>query len=133
MIITLLRNKTGLIHGDEPKRITCSTGGTLVIGKTEVKIIPGNDEIMPLLYHGATGIYDATYTDIFGAVYNLGKVEVRRGRICSPSPTALELLELKCRADLAECEVSHLKEEIEELKGIFDTNSLNFLIKGETE
>lgn len=133
MIITLLRNKTGVIHGDDAKRITCSNGGILTVGKTEVRILPENNEIMPLLYHGATGIYDAAFTDSLGTVYDLGKVEVRRGRIISPSPTALELLELKCRADLAECEVSKLRDEIEELKGIFDTNALNFLIKGDKE
>lgn len=84
---------------------------------------------MPLLFYGGTGDYDATFTDAFGRVYNLEKVAVRGGRITPPPPTAVEIMELRCRADAAEDECEALRERIRELENIFDTNSLNFLIK----
>ena len=112
----------GLIHGADSKRIGCDKAGTLKIGTAEIKISPGEDAIMPLLFNGCSGNYDATFTTSGGMVYNFEKVAVRDGRILPPSPTTLELMELRCRADAAE-------EKIEELSNIFDTNSLNFLIK----
>ena len=112
----------GLIHGPDPKRIGCDRAGTLKIGTTEINISPGEDAIMPLLFNGCTGDYEATFTSSGGVVYNLEKVAVRDGRIKPPSPTTVELMELRLRQDKSE-------EEIEELKNIFDTNSLNFLIK----
>lgn len=129
MKITLLMNMRGLIHGNDPRRIGCDTEGTLRIGTTEVSILPGDDSIMPTLFHGATGDYNATFTDKYGRVYTLEKVAVRGGRIAPPPPTTVELMELQYRADKAEKERDDLREEIEELRNIFDTNSLNFLIK----
>lgn len=129
MKLTLLMNKTGLIHGNDPRRIGCDTEGILKIGTTEVSIMPGDDSIMPTLFHGATGDYDATFTDKHGKVFALEKVEVRGGRIAPPPHQKLELLSLRCRADRAERECKLIREQIEELRNIFDTNSLNFLIK----
>jgi hypothetical protein len=129
MKITTFNNMKGLIHGNDPKRIGCAKGGVLKIGVTEVSISPGSDTIMPLLINGSSGDYNATFTDNEGRVYSLEKVEIRGGRIAPPSPTAMELMELRCRADAAEQECETLREEIRELKNIFDTNSLNFLIK----
>lgn len=129
MKITTFNNKKGLIHGSDPKRIGCDKDGVLKIGATEVSISSKADSILPLLINGGTGDYDATFTDICGMVYHLEKVEVRGGRISPPSPTAVELMELRCRADVAEQECERLREEIRDLKNIFDTNSLNFLIK----
>lgn len=122
MKLTLFKNMKGLIHGNDPKRIRCDVRGVLKIGKTEVSIIPTEDSIMPMLFQGCTGDYDATFTTSDGKVYNLEKVAVRGGWIQPPPPTTVELMELRCRTDAAE-------ERIEELEGIFDTNSLNFLIK----
>ena len=122
MKITTFRNMKGLIHGGDPKRIGCDVAGTLKIGKVEVNITPGEDSIMPLLFQGCTGDYDATFTTAAGRVYKLDKVAVRDGWIKPPSPTTVELMELRCRTDAAE-------EKLEELSNIFDTNSLNFLIK----
>lgn len=129
MKITTFKNMKGLIHGSDPKRIGCDKEGVLKIGNTEVTIFPGADSIMPLLFHGATGDYEATFTDSHGKVYHLGKVAVRGGRIAPPPPTAVEIMELRCRADAAEDECEALREKIRELENIFDTNSLNFLIK----
>jgi hypothetical protein len=112
----------GLIHGSDPKRICCDKAGTLKIGKTEVSISPEEKSIMPMLFHGCTGDYDATFTTPTGVVYNLEKVAVRGGWIQPPPPTTVKIMELRCRMDAAE-------EKIEELSNIFDTNSLNFLIK----
>ena len=122
MKLTLFNNMKGLIHGNDPKRIGCDKAGTLKIGKTEVSISPGENSIMPMLFQGCTGDYAATFTTPTGVVYNLEKVAVRGGWIQSPAPTTVELMELRCRTDAAE-------EKIEELSNLFDTNSLNFLIK----
>lgn len=129
MKIQTFNNKKGIIHGSDPKRIGCEKSGTLKIGNTEIKITYGEDAIMPSLFYGATGDYDATFTDEQGTVYTLEKVEVRGGRIQPPSPTAVEIMELHCRADEAEAERDALRERVYELEHIFDTNSLNFLIK----
>ena len=56
-----------------------------------------------------------------GEDYTLEKVSVRGGWIQPPDPTTVELMELRCRADRAE-------ERLSELEGLFDTNSLNFII-----
>lgn len=129
MKLTTFRNMKGLIHGGDPKRIGCDKAGILKIGATEVSITPEEDAIMPMLFHGATGDYNATFTDKEGRVYNLEKVAVRGGRIALPSPTEVEIMELRCRADAAEEECEALRDKIRELENIFDTNSLNFLIK----
>lgn len=122
MKITVFKNMKGLIHGGDPKRIRSDVAGTLKIGKVEVNIIPTEDSIMPMLFNGCSGDYEATFTTRAGVVYNLDKVAVRDGWIKAPPPTTVELMELRCRADAAE-------EKLEELSNIFDTNSLNFLIK----
>ena len=129
MTITTFKNMKGLIHGSDPKRIGCSRDGVLKIGATEISISSKEDAILPLLINGGTGDYDATFTDICGMVYNLEKASVRGGRISPPSPVDVELMELRCRADEAEKTLDEMREEIRELKSIFDTNSLNFLIK----
>jgi hypothetical protein len=122
MKITTFRNMKGLIHGGDPKRIGCDKAGVLKIGKVEINISPGEDSIMPMLFNGCSGDYEATFTTSSGVVYRLEKVAERGGCIAPPPPTTVELMELRCRADAAE-------EKIEELSNIFDTNSLNFLIK----
>jgi hypothetical protein len=129
MKITTFNNMKGLIHGGDPKRIGCEQSGVLRIGTTEVIISTGADSIMPLLFHGGTGDYDATFTTTDGLVYNLEKVEVRNGRIAPPPPTAVEMMELRLRADNAERKYSALLDEVHRLANIFDTDSLNFLIK----
>ena len=122
MKITLFKNMKGLIHGGDSKRISCDVRGTLTIGKTEVNIIPTENAIMPMLFNGVSGNYEATYTTHQGEVFNLEPVSVRNGWIRPPSPERVELMELRYRLDAAE-------EKIEELSHIFDTNSLNFIIK----
>ena len=122
MKITLFKNMKGLIHGGDPKRIGCDKAGTLKIGKVEVNISPGEDSIMPMLFNGCSGEYEATFTTSSGVAYKLEKVTVRGGWIAPPPPTTVELMELRCRVDAVE-------EKTEELSNIFDTDSLNFLIK----
>lgn len=131
MKITTFKNKKGLIHGRDPKRIACKMSGVLKIGTTTIDVVANEDCIFPILFYGSTGDYDATFTTTDGTVYSLGKVMVRGGRVAPPSQTAVELMELRCRADMAETERDELRAEIEKLKNIFDTNSLNFLIKGD--
>ena len=129
MKIQTFKNMKGIIHGNDPKRIGCDKSGTLKIGNAEIKISGVEDEIMPLLFHGITGDYNATFTDNEGKEYTLDKVAVRGGRIVPPSPTDVEIMELHCRADEAEAERDTLREKVNELEHIFDTDSLNFLIK----
>jgi len=127
MKITLFKNGKGLIHGSNAKRVSSDTGGTLKIGANEMDVKPG-ENIMPLLSHGATADYNAMFTDCEGKAYNLGTVAVRSGRISPPSATAVEIMELRCKTEILEAENESLHNEIEELRNIFDTNSLNFLI-----
>jgi len=129
MKITTFNNGKGLIHGNDNKRIGCDRDGVLRIGQTEISVSSKGDSILPLFINGGTGDYDATFTDICGRVYHLEKVAIRGGRIAPPSQVAMELMELHCRADSAEQECERLRDEIQNLKKLFDTNSLNFLIK----
>ena len=127
MIIQLFMNKKGLIYGDDPKRITCNKDGILTVGNTEIDVKADNECIMPLLFYGASGKHDATFKTK-DEVYSLEGVIVRNGRIIPPPAQTVEIMALHFRADEAEKERDLLKKEVEELKGIFDTNSLNFLI-----
>ena len=129
MRIQTFKNKKGIIHGRDTKRIGCDLSGVLKIGNTEIEIDSKEEAILPLLFHGVSGDYDAIFTDTEGSVYELAKVSVRGGRIVPPSDTAVEIMELHCRADEAEAERDRLQERVFELEHIFDTNSLNFLIK----
>lgn len=128
MRIQLFKNNKGLIHGSDPMRIGCDREGVLKIGDTEVSI-GKEDSILPLLFHGQTGDYKATFTDKDGIVYNLERVAVRGGRIASPPPEVVEIMELRCQFEAMEREFSGLRAKIRALETIFDTNSLNFLIK----
>lgn len=126
MKITLFNNGKGLIHGDDPKRISCDKEGVLKIGTAEVNV--SGTSIMPLLFHGVTGDYKATFTS-GNEVYELEKVAVRGGWIAPPPSITVELMELRCRAEEAEAKLCLLEEKIQELANIFDTDSLNFLIR----
>ena len=129
MKIQLFKNMKGLIHGSDPMRIGCDREGVLNIGTTEIKISPNEDSNIPLLFHGQTGDYKATFTDKDGHIYELEKVAVRGGRITPPSSTSVELMELRCQIEVMERECATLRARIRALETIFDTNSLNFLIK----
>ena len=127
MTITTFKNMKGLIHGSDPRRINCDREGTLNIGKAEIKV--SANSIMPVLFYGATGEYEATFTDKDGNVYQLERVLVRKGLIQPPPATAVEFMELRCLLDQACDKIKELEKEICRLDHIFDTDSLNFLIK----
>jgi hypothetical protein len=129
MKIQTFRNMKGLIYGTNPKRIGCDIEGVLKIGSTEISISPGAESIMPMLFHGVTGNYNATFTAKDGRVFELERVAVRGGWIAPPSPTSVEIMDLRCREDALEKENEALRAKVKELENIFDTNSLNFLIK----
>lgn len=131
MRIQLFNNGKGLIHGADSKRIQCDIEGTLKIGSAEVKIPADKETIMPLLFNGSSGTYNAVYTSIAGCIYVLERVTIKGGRIVPPSQTSIEFMELQCRADVLETRCDDLEAKVRELQNIFDTNSLNFLIKGE--
>ncbi len=129
MKVQTFKNMKGIIYGSDPKRIGCDKAGVLKIGSEAIKISSGKDVVMPLLFNGCTGDYAATFTDTEGNTFVLETVAVRSGWISAPSQTAAELMELRCRVDEAEDECEALREELHELSQIFDTNSLNFLIR----
>lgn len=131
MNIQVFLNGKGLIHGEDAKRITASDDGVLTIGTMEIEVKANEECILPNLFYGASGHYDASFKTAEGKVYNLGKVTVRKGHILPPPSLAVEIAELNCRADFAEKERDDLRLRIEELSRIFDTNSLNFIIKGD--
>ena len=84
MRIQLFKNEKGLIHGADPKRIECDVKGTLQIGSAVVEV--ATDSIMPLLFNGSSGNYNATYT-ADGKIYQLERVSIKGGRISPPSQT----------------------------------------------
>ncbi len=129
MKIQTFKNRKGLIYGDDQKRIGCDKEGILKIGTTEVMISPETESIMPVLFNGCTGNYSATFTDKYGDVFDLGKVTVKGGRISAPPQIAVEFMDLRCKLDALEEMCNGMQEQIRELSNIFDTNSLNFLIK----
>lgn len=129
MKIQTFRNGKGLIHGPDPKRIGCDKKGVLKIGNTEIQISPESDSIMPLLFHGACADYNATFTTDEGVVYTLEKVAVRGGHVSAPPQLVLEIMELRCKLDEADIEREQMWAKMRELENIFDTDSLNFLIK----
>ena len=130
MNIQLFLNKKGLIWGSDNKRIRCDRAGVLKIGGSEITVST-TESILPQLFYGASGDYEAIFTTNNGEVYTLEKVAVRSGRILPPPSTVVELMELRCRADEAEKERAAMGKKLEDLSNIFDTNSLNFIIKGE--
>ena len=129
MKIQIFKNNKGLIYGSDPKRITSAIGGVLKIGSTKIEVKPDTDNIFPLLFNGGTGKYKATFTSDIGAVYELSDVTVKGGRVLPPSPVEVELMELRSGYEALVAECAEMREEIAQLKNIFDTNSLNFLIK----
>lgn len=129
MILQIFKNGKGLIYGNDSKRIQCAIDGTLKIGTTETIVSAESESIMPLLFNGSNGEHKATFTSILGNVYELANVTVKGGRIVPPSQTAVELAELRYKSEILEAECEALRNEVCELRNIFDTNSLNFLIK----
>ena len=134
MKIQIFKNGKGVIHGLDPKRITCDIGGVLKIGSTKIEVKPSVENIFPLLFNGATGKYRASFTSEIGTEYELAVVTVKGGRVLPPTETALELIELRSILEFIEDKLVKMDADIDELKHIFDTNSLNFLInEGETK
>lgn len=129
MKIQLFNNGKGLIRGDDSKRIKSEVEGTLEIGSAVIKIEPFIDNVMPQLFNGCSGHYNARFTSVSGCVYQLERVTVKGGRIVPPSQTTVELAELRSRAEMLEERCAMLENTVCELSNIFDTNSLNFLIK----
>jgi hypothetical protein len=129
MRIQTFNNGKGLIHGADDKRIGCDIEGILKISTIKISIKPDEESILPIFLNGCSGEYSASFTSIAGIKYDLGKVSIRGGRIAPPSQTAVELMELRCRVELLEARCEALEDQNRKLSNIFDTNSLNFLIK----
>ncbi len=109
MKITLFKNKKGLIHGGDPKRISCPAEGILRIGRTEIDLEAGEEALMPMLFYGCSGEYEASF-ETESTVYDLGKVALRGGWILPPDPNAVEIMELRALAERAEERIARLEE-----------------------
>lgn len=129
MRVQLFKNGKGLIFGEDTKRIGCDRAGTLNIGGAEVGVAADSESVLPLLFNGCVGQYATTFTDADGNVFDLGMVDVRGGRIVPPTKTDVELMELRCHLDELQEVCNLMGEKLRELGNLFDTNSLNFLIK----
>lgn len=129
MKLQTFNNMTGIIHGSDPRRIGCDKEGLLKIGAAEISISPEKETVMPVLFEGWSGKSSATFKDKDGNVFDLGQVTFKAGRVVSPRPELVEIAELRGRCDTLEKENVSLWDAIQELRNIFDTNSLNFLIK----
>ena len=122
-------NKKCVIFGHDPTRLECEREGTLKIGATKIQVAPGEPISLPPIVDGT---YKPSFTDLDGTVYEGYVTVVRNGRITPPSKEVLELLDLRCRYEELQTKMAEkfdaIDKEIQELKGIFDTNSLNFII-----
>ena len=128
MRVQLFKTGKGLIHGDDPRRIGCDREGVLTIGSVKITIPKGEDAVLPVFANGATGVYSATFDTHF-ETYALGKVTVLKGRIVPPPQVEVELMELRCHVEDLEAKYDDMCEQVRNLSNLFDTNSLNFLIK----
>ena len=128
MRVQLFKTGKGLIHGDDPRRIGCDREGVLTIGSVKITIPKGEDAVLPVLANGATGVYMAAFATS-RETFDLGKVTVRKGRIVPPPQVEVELMELRCHVEDLEAKYDDLCEQVRNLANLFDTNSLNFLIK----
>lgn len=128
MRIQIFKNGKGLIYGADTKRIGCDIEGTLSIASVEINISSKSESIMPLLFNGCSGTYNAVFKSDSGSVYQLERVTVKGGRIVPPSQASIDHMELQCRLEILEEEIASARNEMDELRNIFDTNSLNFLI-----
>jgi hypothetical protein len=131
MIIQLFNNKNFLVHGEDNKRLTCERSGTLRIGNTEIPVKANEENILPPLFFGASADFKASFVTADGDIYEGGKVSVRSGRLLSAPPEKVEMMELHIRCDEAEKRQKENRKDIDMLKKLFDTNSLNFIMKGD--
>lgn len=131
MIIQLFNNKNFLIHGEDNKRLTCEKSGILRIGNEDIPIKANEECILPALFFGTSADFKTTFITDDGVVYDGGKVSIRSGRVLAASSGQVEMMELHIRCDEVEKRLARAEESLERLKNIFDTNSLNFIIKGE--
>ena len=122
MQITIFKNGKGILHGADPRRIKGAHAGVLRIGTAQIEVPAEGEAVMPMLFYGCTGAYDAVFVTSTGKVYDLGKVTLKGGWTESPSAEAVEIAELRYRTDEAE-------ERLAVLEALFDTNALNFIIR----
>lgn len=122
-------NKKCVIFGHDPTRIECEREGWLKIGPTKIRVTPGEPTTLPPIEDGT---YKPSFTESDGTVYEGYVLVARNGRITPPSKEVWELLDLRCRYEELQNKMAEkfnaIDKEIQELKSIFDTNSLNFII-----
>jgi hypothetical protein len=121
MKIMLFCNGKGLVCGSDPKRIVCPAAGLLRIGSAEIRVPEQENAVMPMLFQGVTGRFEASFEADAGQTYELAPVTVHNGWILPPSPIEAEVAELRAGTEDA-------AKRIEALERLFDTNGLNFII-----
>lgn len=122
-------NKKCVIFGHDPTRLECDKEGWLKIGATKIKVTPGESTNLPPIVDGT---YKPSLLASDGTVYEGYVTVVRNGRITSPPKETLELFDLRCRYEELQTKLAEkfaiIDKEIADLKSVFDTNSLNFII-----
>ena len=122
-------NKKCVIFGHDPTRLECEREGWLKFGPAKIKVAPGDPTTLPPIVDGT---YKPSFVASDGSVYEGYVTVVRNGRITSPPKETLELFDLRCRYEELQTKMAEkfdaIDKEIKELKSIFDTNSLNFII-----
>jgi hypothetical protein len=128
MKIQTFNDGTGIIYGDSPSILTCEISGVLNIGGTEFTIDSERETHIPQLFNAASGNFKAEYITE-KKTYTLRKIKVKRGFIEPPSDDVVEMTYLKARVDEVDRKCEKVLAEVARLDKLFDTNSLNFLIK----
>ena len=129
MRIQTFTNKKGLIWGDDPLHVECDKSGVLKIGTNKIDVVADVSTPLPILCGGYSCPALATFTTEDGAIYNLRNVHIKAGRLTPPPEDVVTSMELMLQIEDLFRISTRLNERIEELSKIFDTNSLNFLIK----
>lgn len=126
MKIHRFKNGTGTITGVDTQRIYSDASGILQVGAVALAITNATEGVaVPRI---KDGIYCARFVSGDNE-YSLGNIKVRNGFI-SPQKIYTDIeIRLMHRVDELEEKVVTLEAKTNELDSIFDTDSLNFLIK----
>ena len=128
MRLHLFKDGSGVLAGANPHAVISDVAGTLYIGSERIEIAACNQIRIPTL---RDGVFASTFVTNGGVHYNLGQVNVRIGTVVPSKRFTDEEIRLKHRVDELETKLAFALEEIDRLDKKFDTDSLNFIFKGE--
>lgn len=127
MTLHTFKDKTAIIIGGLFGEITSDRSGVLTIGKQTVNVTANVPASLPMLTDGIKSVKLLSGEE----VYTVGQVNVRYGRLVPQSYMSKSEIALKHRVDELEKNIALIFSELSRLDKKFDTNSLNFIIKGE--